>query len=62
MPAPKDVFVLCEDDYNRIEGMLMAFGRALDTIFERRKIEPQSSPEDSEDFDPVAEKAIRDYF
>lgn len=62
MPTPKDVFVLCEDDYNRIEGMLMAFGRAIDTIFERRKIEPRSLPDDTEDFDPVAEKAIRDYF
>ncbi len=62
MPTPKDVFLLCEDDYNRIESMLMALGRALDTIFERRKVEPQSAPDDTEDFDPVVDRAIRDYF
>ena len=61
MQKPPVVYVLSEDDYNRIESMLSARGRAMDTLFERRLIEPMSQPDDTGDFSDNAEKVFRDY-
>jgi len=59
---PPSVYVLSEDDYERIESMIAALRRALDTIFERRLIEPMSQqPDDTGDFDDNVETVFRDY-
>jgi hypothetical protein len=58
---PPSVYVLSEDDYHRIEVMIAALSRALDTLFDRRLIEPQTCPDDTADFDDIADKVHRDY-
>jgi hypothetical protein len=58
---PPVVYVLCENDYSRIESMIAALGRALETLFERRLIEPMSQPDDTSDFDDKADKVFSDY-
>ena len=41
--------------------MIAALGRAMDTLFERRLIEPMSQPDDTSDFDDKAENVFSDY-
>ena len=61
MEQPPSVVVLSADDVTRIDGMLSALGRALDALFDRRLVEPRSSPDDRDIFDDVADKVHRDY-
>ena len=61
MQNPPSVFVLSRDDYRRIEMMIDSLSRALDTLFDRRLVEPLNSLEDTEEFDDVADKVHRDY-
>lgn len=61
MEKPPSVVVLSMDDITRIETMLSSLGRALDTLFDRRLVEPRSCPDDTDTFDDVAHKVHRDY-
>lgn len=61
MQRPPTVYVMCQADYARIESMIAALSRALETIFDRRLVEPLICPDDTGDFDEVTDKAHRDY-
>jgi hypothetical protein len=61
MQDQPSVFVLSQADYRRIETMLASLSRALDTLFDRRLVEPRPCPDDTEDFDDVADKVHGDY-
>ena len=41
--------------------MLAGLTRAMDTLFDRRLVEPQTCPDDTGDFDDVADKVHKDY-
>lgn len=61
MQQPPAVYVLSVEDYRRIEMMLARLTSAMDTLFDRRLIEPMTCPDDTGDFDSIAEKVQRDY-
>lgn len=61
MQKPPSVYVLSEEDYRRIEYMLAGLTRAIDTLFDRRLVEPMTCPDDTGDFDDVADKVHKDY-
>ena len=61
MQQPPVVYVLSSEDYHRIELMMAALTRAMETLFDRRLIEPMTCPDDTDDFDDVADKVHKDY-
>ena len=61
MQNPPSIIVLSLDDVARIETMLASLSRALDTLFDRRLVEPRSCPDDTDTFDDVVDKVHRDY-
>lgn len=61
MQKPPTVYVLSEDDVRRVELMIVEMERALNTLFERRLVEPMSCPDDLGNFDAVADKVHKDY-
>ena len=61
MQKTPTIYVLTWDDVSRIEVMVRSLERALDTLFERRLIEPMKCPDDLEDCEAIADQIHKDY-
>ena len=55
------IYVLSHEDYLRIEHMLAALKTALESVFDRRQVDPSACPDDVDDFDDIAANLNRDY-
>lgn len=60
MMKPPSVHVLSPQDVSRIEMMIEEFRYAMETLFERRLVEPMSCPDDTADFSAVANRLNKD--